>query len=77
MAVIGLPDRELGELVCAVIEPEPGNEPMSFQQMSDYLKQAGLARYKVPERLEIVEALPRNATLKILKYKLRDEYAKK
>jgi acyl-coenzyme A synthetase/AMP-(fatty) acid ligase len=31
----------------------------------------------VPERLEIVEALPRNATLKILKYKLRDEYAAK
>lgn len=77
VAVIGLPDRQRGELVCAVIETEPGNEPLSFEQMSDYLQQKGLARYKVPERLEIVEALPRNATLKILKYKLRDSYAAK
>ena len=75
VAVVGLPDRERGELVCAVVEPEPNAQPLTFQQMSDYLQQAGLARYKLPERLEIVPSLPRNATMKILKYKLRDEYS--
>jgi acyl-CoA synthetase (AMP-forming)/AMP-acid ligase II len=75
VAVIGLPDRERGELVCAVVETEPGAAPLAFTEMSDFLQQAGLARYKVPERLEVVAALPRNATAKILKYQLRDELA--
>jgi acyl-CoA synthetase (AMP-forming)/AMP-acid ligase II len=78
VAVIGLTDRERGERVCAVVEVAAGAEPLSFEEMVAHLKAAGLMAQKVPEQLEVVEALPRNETLnKVLKYKLREEYAAK
>jgi acyl-CoA synthetase (AMP-forming)/AMP-acid ligase II len=73
VAVIGLPDRERGERVCAVVETAPGQEPLSFAEMVDWCREAGLMVQKVPEQLEVRDALPRNATLKVLKYQLRDE----
>jgi cyclohexanecarboxylate-CoA ligase len=73
VAVIGLPDRERGERVCAVVEAAPGQDPLTFAEMVDWCKQAGLMVQKVPEQLEVRETLPRNATLKVLKYQLRDE----
>ncbi|HZU78403.1 MAG TPA: AMP-binding protein [Acidimicrobiales bacterium] len=78
VAVIGLPDRERGERVCAVVEVAPGSDPITFAEMVEHLRSAGLMAQKVPEQLEVVEALPRNQTLnKVLKYKLREEYAAK
>ena len=78
IAVIGLPDRERGERVCAVVERAPGQEDLTFDEMVQTLTDAQLMRQKFPEQLEIVDALPRNETLrKILKYKLREEYAAK
>jgi cyclohexanecarboxylate-CoA ligase len=74
VAVIGLADPERGERVCAVIEGVPGQEPLSFAEMSAYLREAGLMVQKIPEQLEHVDAMPRNATLKILKHELRDRY---
>ena len=74
-AVIGLSDRERGEKVCAVVETAPGSEDLTFDEMVEACVAAGLARQKVPEQLEIhPEPLPRNATLKILKHKLREVY---
>jgi cyclohexanecarboxylate-CoA ligase len=73
-AAIGLPDKERGELVCAVIETEPGQEPLTFAEMAAYLREAGLMTQKIPERLELVDVMPRNATLKILKHELRARY---
>jgi non-ribosomal peptide synthetase component E (peptide arylation enzyme) len=75
VAVIGLPDRERGERVCAVIETVPGEQPLSFEEMSTYLRGAGLMTQKIPEQLELVDAMPRNATLKILKHELRARYS--
>ena len=78
VAVIGLPDRERGERVCAVVEAAAGQDAISFDEMVTYLRTAGLMAQKVPEQLEVVEALPRNQTLnKVLKYKLREELAEK
>jgi cyclohexanecarboxylate-CoA ligase len=78
VAVVGLPDRERGERVCAVVQRAPGFEPLTFDEMVEHLRAAGLMRQKVPEQLEVVDALPRNDTLnKILKYKLREELADK
>jgi len=75
VAVVGLPERERGELVCAVVETAPGSEPLTFEEMAGYLRDAGLMAQKVPEQLEVVERLPRNETLnKVLKYKLRERY---
>jgi acyl-CoA synthetase (AMP-forming)/AMP-acid ligase II len=78
VAVIGLPDRERGERVCAVVETATGAEPLEFAEMVSYLKGQDLMVQKIPEQLEVVEALPRNNTLgKILKTDLRDQFRDK
>jgi cyclohexanecarboxylate-CoA ligase len=78
VAVIGLPDPERGELVCAVVETADGADPMSLLELAQWCGQAGLMRQKIPERLEIADALPRNETLnKVLKYKLREMFGAK
>jgi cyclohexanecarboxylate-CoA ligase len=78
VAVIGLPDAERGELVCAVVETADGADPISRLEMAEWCRQAGLMRQKIPERLEIADALPRNETLnKVLKYKLREMFGAK
>jgi acyl-CoA synthetase (AMP-forming)/AMP-acid ligase II len=75
VAVIGLPDAERGELVCAVVESVTPGDDLSFEAMQAWCDDAGLMRQKIPERLEIVEALPRNETLnKVLKFKLREQF---
>jgi acyl-CoA synthetase (AMP-forming)/AMP-acid ligase II len=75
VAVIGLPDNERGERVCAVIETASGQAAMTLPELAEYCRQAGLMTQKIPEQLEIVASLPRNATLKILKYQLRQQLA--
>ena len=66
-AVIGLPDAERGERVCAVVVGTEGAEPLEFAEMVAFLKGAGLITHKLPEQLEVVERLPRNPTGKVLK----------
>ncbi|MFF5975597.1 class I adenylate-forming enzyme family protein [Streptomyces sp. NPDC012769] len=76
-AVIGLPDAERGERVCAVIEQPEGAEPLTLEAVTAFLREAGLSVFKLPEQVELVEALPRNETLrKVLKYKLRERYSR-
>ena len=76
VAVIGLPDAERGELVCAVIEQPPGAEELTLPSVVSYLRAEGLSVHKLPERLEVVDALPRNETLrKVLKYRLRERFS--
>jgi acyl-CoA synthetase (AMP-forming)/AMP-acid ligase II len=75
VAVIGVPDEERGELVLAVVEPAGADEALTFDEMAEWCRDAGLMRQKIPERLEIVDALPRNETLnKVLKFKLREQF---
>ncbi|MFD5336889.1 class I adenylate-forming enzyme family protein [Streptomyces hawaiiensis] len=76
VAVIGLPDAARGELVCAVVEQPPEAEVLTLAAVTAYLRAEGLSVHKLPERLEVVAALPRGETLrKVLKYKLRERYA--
>jgi len=76
VAVVGLPDAERGELVCAVVEPAAGAPGLTLPDVVSYLRAEGLSVHKLPERLEVVDALPRNETLrKVLKYKLRERYS--
>ncbi len=77
VAVIGLPDPERGERVCAVVETAPGQEPITLLELQQYCRAAGLMVQKTPEQLEVVASLPRNATLKILKYELRRRFSTK
>lgn len=75
-AVIGLPDRERGERVCAVIELRDPEEPLSHAEMVAFFEAAGMMRQKIPEQLETVARLPRNETFnKVLKFKLREQWA--
>ncbi|MGA5359836.1 class I adenylate-forming enzyme family protein [Streptomyces purpurascens] len=76
VAVIGLPDAARGELVCAVVEQPPDAEPLTLPAATAFLRAEGLSVHKLPERLELVDALPRGETLrKVLKYKLRERYS--
>ena len=73
VAVIGVPDAASGERACAVVVTA-GDKAISFQEMSEHLLHAQLARHKVPEQLEFVAALPRNPTGKVLKKDLRVQF---
>ena len=75
VAVIGEPNEEWGENVVAIAALKPG-QFLTIETLRDFAGES-LARYKLPGRLEIVSALPRNATGKILKYQLRQTFAKR
>jgi acyl-CoA synthetase (AMP-forming)/AMP-acid ligase II len=70
VAVIGLPDPERGERVCAVVERQPGGDALTFLERQELCRDAGLMVQKIPEQLEVVEELPRNPTMKVLKHQL-------
>ena len=74
VAVIGLPDPDTGERACAVLCPAEAASPISLQEIGSYLREKGLTTQKIPEQLEIVDAIPRNATGKILKHELRKKF---
>ncbi len=75
VAVVGYPDDVLGEKVCAVVALKPG-AGLSLAEVIDHLRAQDIATYKLPERLTIVDALPRNPVGKILKRQLRDDIQK-
>jgi cyclohexanecarboxylate-CoA ligase len=70
VAVVGLPDAASGERACAVVVCTPG-ATISFDEMVAHCRLGKLAIHKVPEQLEIVDALPRNPSGKVLKKDLR------
>ncbi|WP_432137365.1 class I adenylate-forming enzyme family protein [Streptomyces sp. bgisy154] len=75
-AVIGLPDPDRGERVCAVVEQPDGADAVTLDTVTSYLRARGLSVHKLPEQLEVVDALPRNETLrKVLKYRLRERFS--
>ncbi|MCB0035218.1 MAG: acyl--CoA ligase [Anaerolineales bacterium] len=71
-AVIGYPDEVLGEKSCVVVAPKPDQE-VTLEEIVAFLREKKIASYKLPERLEIVSALPRNPVGKILKRDLREQ----
>jgi cyclohexanecarboxylate-CoA ligase len=73
VAVIGLPDDVLGERCCAVVISRDGVEPPTLAGVVEFCRAAGLANQKIPEQLELVTELPRNASGKVLKYRLQDQ----
>ncbi|MGB2758146.1 MAG: AMP-binding protein [Acidimicrobiia bacterium] len=73
VAVIGLPHPTMGEMTCAVVAPVAG-ETLSLEDVVAHCKAQGLMTQKFPERLELVDLLPRNASGKVLKHELRATY---
>jgi len=72
-ALIGYPDAIMGERLCAVIAAQ--DPPPSLQDLCDFLRAEGVAIFKWPERIIVVDALPRNPVGKVLKRTLRHRYA--
>ncbi len=76
-AVVGMKDEKLGEIPIAFVELED-DAKVNEIEIKNFLKKH-LANYKVPKHIYFVENLPKNATGKVLKRKLRekiDEYVK-
>jgi acyl-CoA synthetase (AMP-forming)/AMP-acid ligase II len=73
-AVVGLPDPKTGERACAVVVPTDTANPPTLPELFEHLTDQGLAKQKVPEQLELVDELPRNASGKVLKHELRGTY---
>ena len=69
MALVAYPDEVLGERACAVVVPRPEAD-VTLEEIVAYLKEEGIATFKLPERLEIRDELPRNPLGKILKREL-------
>ncbi|MBN9620461.1 MAG: AMP-binding protein, partial [Actinobacteria bacterium] len=71
VAVIGIPDQKWGELVTALVVTDGSD--VSSEDLIAHCR-AHLAGYKCPKRVEFVETLPRTATGKLQKFKLRETY---
>jgi acyl-CoA synthetase (AMP-forming)/AMP-acid ligase II len=70
-AVFGVPDERLGQRVVAVVQPKPGRTAPPEDALRAFCTER-IARYKVPDRIAPIAALPRNAMGKLLKRNLRD-----
>ena len=73
VAVVGVPDARTGERVCAVVVAAPGSA-LDLTSIADHCRDLEIARYKVPERLELVDDIPRNSMGKVLKAELRTRF---
>jgi cyclohexanecarboxylate-CoA ligase len=69
-AVVAMPDERLGERGCAFIVTK-ANTALRLVELTEFLDAAGMAKQYWPERLEILEEMPRTASGKIQKFKLR------
>jgi non-ribosomal peptide synthetase component E (peptide arylation enzyme) len=73
VAVVGIPDAEMGERVCAFAVCAEG-APIDLIDIRSFLEKKGLARFKWPERIELVKSLPRVASgYKIDRKKLKED----
>ena len=71
-ALIAVPDGRLGEKSCAVIVPDV--PPPSLPELKDFLVASGLADFKQPDRLEVVDELPITSVGKVDKRALRARF---
>ncbi|BBK33001.1 cyclohexanecarboxylate-CoA ligase [Stella humosa] len=71
VAVVGMPDARLGERACAFVVPRPG-AALTLAELVAFLETHKLTRNYLPERLEVVDAMPRTPSGKIQKFRLRD-----
>jgi 2,3-dihydroxybenzoate-AMP ligase len=70
-AVVAMPDVRLGERGCAYLVTAPGVEAPSLTDVQRHFASLGVAKFKWPERLEFLDALPRTHTFKVDKLRLR------
>jgi acyl-CoA synthetase (AMP-forming)/AMP-acid ligase II len=71
VAVVGIPDPVFGERTCACVVLRPGAAELSLEELVDYMRTQDIAPYKLPERLELFDDLPKTAGGKLSKVTLR------
>ncbi len=72
-AVVAYPDERLGERACAYLTLHDPAQPVDLEAVRAHMASHNVAKYKWPERVEIIEELPKNESGKVLKYKLRED----
>jgi non-ribosomal peptide synthetase component E (peptide arylation enzyme) len=75
VAVIGVPDKASGERVCACVVLRPGSDGMSLAELRAFMTERQVMAQKIPEQIEVLAELPRNATGKVKKFELRARFA--
>lgn len=76
VAVLGMPDKALGERICAYIKLKPG-ATLTFDELIIYLKGTGASVLQLPERVEFIESMPLTNIGKIDKKVLKEDITKK
>lgn len=76
VAVVGMPDKVLGERICAYVQLVPGAK-LSFEEIITYLKNKGASVLQLPERIEFVENIPLTNIGKFDKKVLREDIKKR
>jgi cyclohexanecarboxylate-CoA ligase len=71
VSIVGMPDPRLGERACAFVVPRPGAR-LALQDLTHFLEEHKVARQYLPERLELLDDLPRTPSGKVQKFKLRE-----
>jgi len=75
-AVVAMPDVVMGERSCAFVTLRPGSS-LTLEQLSKFLQEKQIAKFKLPERLEVVDSLPLTGMGKVSKRELREIIAAK
>jgi 2,3-dihydroxybenzoate-AMP ligase len=76
VAIVAMPDPVFLERACAYVIPKEG-ETIAFKELTDFLLTKNIAKFKLPERLEVVTEFPLSPAGKILKRDLREDIKKK
>lgn len=76
VAIVAMPDAVLGDRVCAFVVPQEGKQ-LTVEEFQQYLADRGVAKFKWPERVEILASMPLGPGGKIQKSVLRDLIAEK
>ena len=72
VAVVGVPHERLGETGCAVVVLKAG-QTTTLEELTRYLVDKGVAKFKLPEQLEIWAALPTTPSGKVQKFVIRQQ----
>lgn len=73
VGVVAMPDPRLGERACAFVVLNDRDKGLSLEEVGRLFEEKSVSKFKYPERVEIVESLPRTASGKIQKYILRQD----
>lgn len=74
VCLVAMPDEVYGERACAWVMPKKG-ESITFEELIEFLKQQNIAKFKLPERVEVVDEFPLSPAGKILRRELRERIA--